>query len=206
MTEEKIILGEKANQEVKCSNCKRDFMASEAYRFKSGKTELFICTSCRETINKQYETELENPNLVGGLLAGLGAGLLGGLAWYLFVVITKFQIAYLAIGIGYLVAMGVQRGSGNKRGISLQFIALGTTLFTLFVAHYFVYSQLVLQASAKASGVESGGLLSGKLVEAAILLLDRLDLFVNYVLSPISLLIWAIASYVSFSYLRPRKI
>lgn len=206
MAEEKIILGQKADQKIKCSKCGSTLPSSDAYRFKSGKQIVYICEDCRLLVNKEYETELIDPNLVGGLLGGLAGGLLGGLGWYLFVVLTKFELGYIAIGVGYLVAHGVYLGSGKKRGISLQFIALGETFLALLASNYFVFSQLSLAAAARANGAESAGILSTNVLEAAILLLDRLDIFINYILSPISILIWVIAAYVSFSYLRPRKI
>lgn len=66
-------------------------------------------------------------NLIGGLLFGAAASIIGAIAWAVITVITKYQIGYMAIAVGFLVGYAVRyQGKGIDQifGISGAILAL----------------------------------------------------------------------------------
>ena len=75
------------------------------------------------------------PNLVGGLLAGAVAAIIGAALWAVITVMMKAQIGFMAIGVGLLVAFAVRalgKGSAPVYGvIGAAFALLGCVLGNL---------------------------------------------------------------------------
>ena len=193
MSEEQISIGSKAKETVSCENCKKSIPAGEQYTLRGkDKKEVHLCSECKENINKVFAEETKNPNLPKAILGGIVGGGLGGLLWFLFVVVTKLELGWIAIGVGWLVGMGVHLGSGRKRGLHLQLLSAFLTLATLFIANYFVLYKLVQDEVG--IGLQQ---LPFSLV---------MQVFMKSIISPIGLLIWAIGLYVAFRVPQPRKI
>jgi hypothetical protein len=58
-------------------------------------------------------------------LAGLAAAFVGAIAWAIVTVTTKYQIGFMAIGVGLLVGLALRFGNGGKGfGILGAFLAL----------------------------------------------------------------------------------
>src|SRR5262249_50096687 len=74
--------------------------------------------------------------LAGCILGGVGAAI-GTLGWYEAVVQTHFQIGYLALVVGWLVAAGVAGGS-HRRGGGAQAIAVAMTAAAMLAAQYLI--------------------------------------------------------------------
>jgi hypothetical protein len=70
----------------------------------------------------------DNQSLSLGFLAGLAAAAFGAAVWAIVTALTKFQIGWMAIGIGFLVGMAVRKAG---KGIDLQFGLLGGGLALL---------------------------------------------------------------------------
>ena len=193
MNEEQISIGSKVKETVSCENCKKSIPAGEQYTLRGkDKKEVHLCSECKENINKVFAEETKNPNLPKAILGGIVGGGLGGLLWFLFVVVTKLELGWIAIGVGWLVGMGVHLGSGRKRGLHLQLLSAFLTLATLFIANYFVLYKLVQDEVG--IGLQQ---LPFSLV---------MQVFMKSIISPIGLLIWAIGLYVAFRVPQPRKI
>lgn len=80
-------------------------------------------------------------NLTGGLVAGAVASLAGAVAWALITVATGYQIGFMAIGVGFLVAVAnraVGKGLDQIFGIAGAALALSGCLVgnLLIVLHY----------------------------------------------------------------------
>ena len=193
MNEEQISIGSKAKETVSCENCKKSIPAGEQYTLRGkDKKEVHLCSECKENINKVFAEEIKNPNLPKAIFGGIVGGGLGGLLWFLFVVVTKLELGWIAIGVGWLVGMGVHLGSVRKRGLHLQLLSAFLTLATLFIANYFVLYKLVQDEVG--IGLQQ---LPFSLV---------MQVFMKSIISPIGLLIWAIGLYVAFRVPQPRKI
>jgi hypothetical protein len=62
----------------------------------------------------------EESNLLAAILGGLVAAVVGALIWAVITVITKYQIGFMAVGVGFLVAWAVRtlgKGRTNVYGI-----------------------------------------------------------------------------------------
>jgi hypothetical protein len=62
----------------------------------------------------------ETPNLGAAIIGGLLAALVGAIAWAVITVTIKFQIGFMAVGVGFLVAWAVRtlgKGHDNTYGI-----------------------------------------------------------------------------------------
>lgn len=87
----------------------------------------------------------EAPNLAGALVGGLVAALVGALIWAVITVTTKFQIGFMAVGVGFLVAWAV-RTLGKGRDATFGIIGgvcalLGCLLGNLLSACGFIAGQ-----------------------------------------------------------------
>ncbi len=150
-----------------------------------------ICANCAESIERELQAETENPNVIVAVLAGLAAAVVGTLVWYGVVVITNYQVGFIAVGVGWLIAMAVVLGSGRKRGPALQAISVAITLAALVVSQYLIvrYSAVELLAEEGITGLP---------------LLMPLDLMIDLVVTSIgenliTLIFWAIALWAAFS-------
>ena len=72
----------------------------------------------------EAESALEKKLFLGGL-AGLAAAIIGAIAWAIVTVSTKYQIGWMAVGVGALVGFALRIGNGGKAfGILGAFLAL----------------------------------------------------------------------------------
>src|SRR5688572_20442239 len=89
-----------------------------------------------------------------GVVGTLGA-LLGGAVWAVIVVLTDYEIGYLAVLVGFLAGLGVKFGAGGGHGIRLQWIAIAATIFGLIATKYFIFAHFFTSA-AVGEGVSLG--------------------------------------------------
>jgi hypothetical protein len=156
-----------------------------------------VCADCAEKLDRALQAETESPNLVGAVLAGLAAAVVACLIWYGVVAISNYQIGFLAVGVGWLIGLGVGFGAGRKRGPTLQAISVGITLVAMVFSEYLIVRHFVVEAL-----VEVGSTIS---------LFLPLDLMVELVVEsiksdPLTLLFWAIALWFAFSTLSRRSL
>ena len=69
-----------------------------------------------------------------GLLLGAGAAVLGMIAYAAFTIVTGWYIGYLALGVGYLVAKAIKKGSHGLGGRRYQVAAVLLTYAAISVA------------------------------------------------------------------------
>jgi Ca2+/H+ antiporter len=118
--------------------------------------------------------------------------------WHVVVVVTGYEIGYVAIGVGWLIGLTVHIGSGRKRAAPLQALSAGITLLTLVVANYFTFLHFLRAYLIEQKTEGYGG---------QFFFVSPLEpSFLQSLISPIGLLIWAIALYVAFSVPKPRAL
>jgi hypothetical protein len=77
---------------------------------------------------------LPEKKLFLGALAGVGAAIVGAIAWAIVTVSTKYQIGLMAVAVGALVGLALRIGNGGKAfGILGAFLAL----FGCVLGNYF---------------------------------------------------------------------
>jgi hypothetical protein len=72
-------------------------------------------------------------------IAGLGAALMGGIAWGLIVKWTDYEIAFAAWGIGFVVGTAVVFGAQGKRGTRFQLLAVALALVGILLGKYLAF-------------------------------------------------------------------
>jgi hypothetical protein len=159
-----------------------------------------LCQSCAVKVENEFQAETEGANIPGALFIGVVAALLAGAAWFGIVVATKYEVGFLAMGLGWVVGMAVMFGSGKKRGAPLQIIGAVITLVTMIGSEYFILRYLILQELIK----------EGYDVAQAPLFLgisETIDLMVEYIKAePTTLLFWVIAVWEAFVIPARRKL
>jgi hypothetical protein len=91
--------------------------------------------------------------LAGALVAGGVGAVVAAAVWALIVVLTDYEIGYLAVGVGFLAGLGVKLGSGDSHGVHLQWAAVGATLFGMIAAKYFIYAHFFTSAAQAEAGI-----------------------------------------------------
>ncbi|TVQ51227.1 MAG: hypothetical protein EA377_13020 [Phycisphaerales bacterium] len=78
--------------------------------------------------------------LVGGLVGGVGAGLLGAIVWAAVVYFTHYEIGIIAWGIGILVGFGAMLGSRREGGPALGAAAAVTAVGAILLGKWMLVS------------------------------------------------------------------
>lgn len=125
-------------------------------------------------------------DLFGGLLGGAVAAVIATGIWYAVVALSGWQIGFIAIGVGWLVAQGTLFGAGGRASIPLVASSAVFTLLALAVGEYLIIYHFVSQ--------ELG----------SIELLMPIEFMVEVVIAslqadPLTLLFWAIALFAAVS-------
>jgi len=131
----------------------------------------FICAGCQEKVRHELNQAAENydaitPNYPNGLALGIGAALVGGLAWGLVAYTLNYIFLYGAILIGYLVAAGVLKGTGKVTRFGQIIIPMLTVASVLFGDAIF-YTLIVMKHQSVP--------FSGKLLNAVMLHLWEME-------------------------------
>lgn len=144
--------------------------------------------TAQETIEDEYEAAEENQNLTMAAVGGVIASFACIIIWTLITVITKYQIGYMAIGVGFAVGFAIQKFG---KGSSITFGILGAVLalITCFSGNFFSYVYLIGE-EFDAGFFET---LSYMDLESSILLVK--DAF-----EPIDAFFYLIAVYTGFKY------
>lgn len=202
-TEEKIVLGGRANEIVKCADCGKEITVEERHSFEGENgQDIYFCDECMTKINQALAEETMNPNMVGaGILGGL-AGILGGIIWFIITAATKTSFGIIAIGLGWLIGKAVSLGAGNKKGVQLQIMAALIMTAFLILSEYFIFLYLLGRQpdiNMSVSGVLAQVLNGGMFFES-------LGWFVKSMISPIGLVIWGFGIYMAYIVPKPTKL
>jgi hypothetical protein len=115
---------------VVCASCGRP-IATEYYDV-HGKP---VCASCKQILEAHQATGISGPNMIQSIVFGLGAAVVGGFLYYLFISKTGWDLSLIAIAIGYMVGYSVRKGAGGRGGRPLQIIAVVLTYFAIGITY-----------------------------------------------------------------------
>lgn len=98
---------------------------------------IFICAGCQEKVRHELDQaamayEAIEPNYPNGLVLGIGAALLGGIAWGVVAYAINRIFLYGAILIGYFVAGGVIKGTRKVTPFGQVIVPILTVASVLF--------------------------------------------------------------------------
>jgi len=159
---------------------------------------MFICATCQEKVRHELnqaaeQYEMITPNYPNGLVLGLGAAALGGLAWGLLAYGLNRIFLYGAILIGFAVAKGVIMGTGKVTRFG-QIIIPALTVASVLFGDAIFYTLVVMKEEHVA--------FSGKLLKAVVLHLWQIEMQGSGVLSVLFGLIGA--GYALYSARKPK--
>jgi len=95
------------------------------------------------------------------LLAGLVAGIAGGIVWGLLVKYSDYEVGIVAWGVGFVVGLAVVTAARGRRSVDLQAIAIVSALLGVLVGKYLGFA-FAVQEAERDFGIETG-LLSGEM-------------------------------------------
>lgn len=198
---EVISIGSQANIEVVCAQCGKKGTTSEffTYQGKDG-TDVHLCPECRIKVNETLESESKNAKTGRAFFLGLVGAILGAVAWYYVTILSEMEYGIVAIGLGYLVGYAVYYGAGQRRAHKLQIISVMLTALSIFVANYYIFSHYLYQYMLANPGEFEGW-------DGSKIWIDPWTPdFLTTMISPIGLLIYAVAFYVAYTVCKPQKI
>jgi len=93
-----------------------------------------VCPSCQGRIVGARAEGSGVGRLVVATLLGVGAAAVGAIVWYGIREVTGYEVGLVAIGVGLLVGVAVQRGSGGRGGVPYQILAVVLTYLSIVSA------------------------------------------------------------------------
>jgi hypothetical protein len=151
---------------------------------------------------EQFSSQALMPALAGGLLAAI----VGGVVWGLIVILTDYEVGFVAWGIGFLAGFLVVRFAGGRKGVPLQAIAIVSSLVGIVLGKYIAYVYLLKEAVREQVSDEAADSISyfdGDVMSA--FREDFSDIFSGYDLLWAGLAIFTAWRLARPSGIRPRK-
>ncbi len=147
----------------------------------------YFCSGCQQKVHQELDRaamdyEALEANYPNGLALGIGAALLGGIAWGVVAYAINYIFLYGAILIGYLVAKGVIKGTRKVTLFGQILIPVLTIASVLFGDA--IFFTLIVMKSEKVP-------FSGQLLQAILAHLWEIEMKGNGVLSLIFALVGA---------------
>jgi hypothetical protein len=101
------------------------------------------------------EAERYSPSaLVPAIAGGILAALVGGFVWGLIVIVTDYDVGFVAWGIGFLVGIAVVRFAGGRKGAPLQTVAVLLSLLGIVTGKYISFAYFFKKAVDDRFGVD----------------------------------------------------
>jgi hypothetical protein len=91
---------------------------------------------------EQFTPQALLPAVAGGLLAAI----VGGAVWGLIVILSDYEVGFVAWGIGFLAGFLVVRFAGGRKGVPLQAIAIASSLVGIVLGKYIAYVYFIKEA------------------------------------------------------------
>jgi len=147
----------------------------------------YFCSGCQQKVHQELDRaamdyEALEANYPNGLALGIGAALLGGVAWGVVAYAINYIFLYGAILIGYLVAKGVIKGT-RKVTLFGQILIPVLTIASVLFGDAIFYTLVVMKSERLA--------FSGQLLQAIMVHLWEIEMKGNGVLSLIFALVGA---------------
>jgi len=115
------------------------------------------------------EEEFSSGALVPGILGGVLAAAIGGVAWAGIGIATERELGLLAWAIGLICGMGVLLFAGRKKGFPLQIVAVVTSILGIVIGKYglfyYYFQQSLLEEENGAELVAEYGLVSANMIQ-----------------------------------------
>ena len=108
-----------------------------------------FCTACTSAIRQAHGDSAGAAAFPRALGAGLAAGAVGSALYYIVEKISGYQLALIAIAVGFLVGRAVRWGTGGRGGLVYQLLAVALT----YTAIAFSWLPFVLENNQEAFAI-----------------------------------------------------
>jgi hypothetical protein len=106
----------------------------------------FVGSVYPELMRTAEAEEYSSAALLPGLAGGIVAAIVGGVVWGLIVILTEYEVGFVAWGIGFLAGFLVVRFAGGRKGVPLQAIAIVSSLVGIVLGKYISYVYFLKEA------------------------------------------------------------
>lgn len=161
---------EAAGSGVPCAACGQP-LAGEYWEWQ----RQMLCSACATRADDAVKRAVAGASFGKALALGSVAALGCGIAYALFVTLTKFQLALATIGIAYVVARVVRHASGGLSGPQFQALAVGLTYVASSMG-YFPYVEDLPMPDGVAGQLGAIAHLVGSMLVAPIVEIPRAPL------------------------------
>lgn len=103
---------------AQCTGCKNQIHGS--YWALHGQT---LCNHCKAGVEQAFAPGSAFSEVTKAVLFGLGGGLAGSAVWYIVLRTTNYEVGLIAILVGYLAGMGVNKAIRGRGGRGYQVLA-----------------------------------------------------------------------------------
>jgi hypothetical protein len=108
-----------------------------------------FCAACTSAIRQAHGDSAGAAAFPRALGAGLGAGAVGSALYYIVEKVSGYQLAIIAIAVGFLVGRAVRWGTGGRGGLVYQLLAVALT----YTAIAFSWLPFVLEHNQEAFAI-----------------------------------------------------
>lgn len=187
----------KSDKENICQNCKTK-VKGNLHKITDNKKYLDVCEKCRDSIMGEVEAQSKNVKYFPAILLGVVLGLVGAVLWFLSVIITKYELGIVALGVGFLVGYGISKGAGKKKSRNLQIISAIIALISILIGEYLITNHYAYQYL-----IQGGYAVKSYFLNPVAVIKVTIDSIKS---DPLTLLFWGIAVWFAYTIPKPKKL
>lgn len=180
-----------------CDNCKK-IIKGQSHKIDVGSNLVNLCPECFNEIDSKIKKATTGENYLFAVILGIVFGFVGSLIWFGAAVLTKYKIGFVALGVGWLTALGIYYGSGKKKSKRLQIISIILSFVAIIFGEYLIANYYIVQNFIEKGYLTGFTLLSPIKIVPIVFEMIPTD--------PLTLLFWGIAIWFAYSFLRPFQI
>ena len=111
-----------------------------------------LCRTCNTNFKERLIAQQPaGSDFLTGFLGACAAAIVAGIIWGLIVILTNYEIGYLAIGVGVVAGYGVYFASGKKGGPVLQILASISSIVGIVIGKYVTFYHFFRQGATEAA-------------------------------------------------------
>lgn len=178
---------------AKCAKCGKAIMYGDEVRFsRKGQTDLIVCSRCHAKVRDlaiyiRYRNR--SPQLKRATLYGVIAVIVTSLLWYIVVVVTHYQLGFVAMLVGVIIAAAVIKGAECPIvPTSVRVLSVVFTLIAMVWSEYLIVRHFVVQELPR---------VSANPLFSVPLMLELITVGIRS--NPTTLIFWGIAVWLAYS-------